>query len=224
MNAVFTDSLFQATTASQLVAALSVACLCGFTISLVYRWVYNGTSYSGSFVRSIIYLAMVTAVVMLVIGNNLARAFGLVGAMSIIRFRTAVKDPQDIVFVFFSLAVGLAAGVGLPMVALVSTFMVCVVIVVTGKLRFGDRHKRAWILQITSEMEDESKEAPYLAEVKRFCRSHQLINVRSREAGNLVDLTFLVELRHASSEASLTRALTKMPGVHSANVFFDDEN
>ncbi|MEJ2051098.1 MAG: DUF4956 domain-containing protein, partial [Calditrichota bacterium] len=101
---IFTFSL----SAGQVIINISVALLCGFIISLFYKWTYRGPNYSSNYVNSIIVLAMITAVVIMVIGNNLARAFGLVGAMSIIRFRTAVKDTQDIVFIFFALAVGLA--------------------------------------------------------------------------------------------------------------------
>ncbi len=89
---------------------LVVAFICGFIISRIYCWSSRSSSNSRNFVNSLIAMAMITAVVILVIGNNLARAFGLVGAMSIIRFRTAVKDVQDIVFIFFSLRSGWPPG------------------------------------------------------------------------------------------------------------------
>ena len=81
---------------------LLVALLCGLVIAQTYKLTFGGASYSKSISNSLVVLAMITTVVIIVIGNNLARAFGLVGAMSIIRFRTAVKDPMDIVFIFFS--------------------------------------------------------------------------------------------------------------------------
>jgi len=103
---------------------LAIALLCGFLISLLYRWTYRGPAYSTTFVSSLASLSMITALVIMVIGNNLARAFGLVGALSIIRFRTAVKDTQDIVFIFFALAVGMAAGVGLHLSAIAGTLFI----------------------------------------------------------------------------------------------------
>ena len=102
---------------------LLVAFLCGLVIAQTYKLTFGGASYSKSISNSLVVLAMITTVVIIVIGNNLARAFGLVGAMSIIRFRTAVKDPMDIVFIFFSLAIGLAAGVGLAQIAIVGPFV-----------------------------------------------------------------------------------------------------
>jgi hypothetical protein len=90
---------------------LSVALFAGLILTCLYRITYKGAGYTAGFVGSIILLTLITALVIMVIGNNLARAFGLVGAMSIIRFRTAVKDVMDIVFIFFALAVGMASGV-----------------------------------------------------------------------------------------------------------------
>ena len=80
---------------------LVVALICGVIISIFYRLTYRGPGISFSFINSLIILALITSVVIMVIGNNLARAFGLVGAMSIIRFRTAIKETQDIIFIFF---------------------------------------------------------------------------------------------------------------------------
>ncbi|MCB0843737.1 MAG: DUF4956 domain-containing protein, partial [Bacteroidetes bacterium] len=111
-------------TVADIVINLAISVICGLIISVVYRLTYKGASYSVTFVHSLVLLSMITAIVLLVIGNNLARAFGLVGAMSIIRFRTAVRDTQDIVFIFFSLAVGMAAGVGYPVIAILGTILV----------------------------------------------------------------------------------------------------
>ena len=118
---------------------LATAFACGLLMSWLYRHTYRGTAYSMTFDRSLVTLTIITAIVIAVIGNNLARAFGLVGAMSIVRFRTAVKDAQDLVFIFFSLAVGLASGVGLHILAIGGTLFVGV-----GDLRHGpDELRRA---------------------------------------------------------------------------------
>src|SRR6478736_3572303 len=100
MNEELQDIFFYALTIKDVIGRLLVALFCGVMISLFYRITYKGYSYSSTFVNSIILLTMITTIVIMVIGNNLAAAFGLVGAMSIIRFRTAVKDTQDIMFIF----------------------------------------------------------------------------------------------------------------------------
>src|SRR5690606_36700205 len=106
------------------------ALACGIAISFFYRLIFRGVSYSSSYVISVIMLFMITALVIMVIGNNLARAFGLVGAMSIIRFRTAIKDTQDIMYIFFALAAGLACGAGMYLIALTGTLFIGVTLVI----------------------------------------------------------------------------------------------
>lgn len=100
---------------------------------------------------------MITSVVILVIGNNLARAFGLVGAMSIIRFRTAVRDVQDIVFIFFALSIGMAAGVGLYTVAISGTLIISLAIIMLSVSNFGQSKKREFLLQLSYDSSDENE-------------------------------------------------------------------
>ena len=87
----------------QVILNLILAFFLGFIISLIYKKTHKGLSYSQSFVLTNIFLAVIVAMVIMVIGNNLARAFALVGALSIIRFRTVVKDTKDTAYIFWSL-------------------------------------------------------------------------------------------------------------------------
>ena len=105
-------------TLGAIVLNLILAFALGVVIAAVYRWTH--TSMAGnSMVDALIILCMLIAVVMVVIGESVARAFSLVGALSIIRFRTVVQDARDIAFVFFALAVGMAIGAGNPPVAVI---------------------------------------------------------------------------------------------------------
>ncbi|MFO7999020.1 MAG: DUF4956 domain-containing protein, partial [Bacteroidales bacterium] len=133
----FSDIFTFTITFRDLVGNLIVALLCGVIISMVYRYTYKGLNYSASFAVSIVMLTMITSIVIMVIGNNLARAFGMVGAMSIIRFRTAVKDASDIMFIFFALTIGLACGVKLYAVALFGTVFISGVFIIMSLLDFG---------------------------------------------------------------------------------------
>lgn len=203
--------------------SLVVAFVCGLVVSLVYRWTYRGASYSASLVRSMITLAMITALVMLVIGNNLARAFGLVGAMSIIRFRTALKDPQDIVFVFFALAAGMAAGVGLHVLALVSTVSIGLVIAVTARTKYATIDRQAFILRFDYVAGQGEESAAYLPVLKKYCKSTRLINVRSGGGDDRAELTFFIDLRNEEQREALTRELAETAGVRDVNLFYDSE-
>lgn len=219
----FENIAFNSIDVVDVVVSLLVALGCGLLISLVYRWTYRGASYAPGFVRSLIFLAMITALVMMVIGNNLARAFGLVGAMSIIRFRTALKDPQDIVFVFFALATGLAAGVGMYMVALVSTASICLVIVATTASGFGVLRKQSFVLQLSYEAPAGDDEATYGPVLRQYCKDHKLISARTTGPGDALDLTFLVSLKRKADHETLTRALGEAAFVRQVNVYYDEE-
>ena len=192
-------------------------------ISLLYRWSYRGTSYSATFVASLVTLAMITAVVIMAIGNNLARAFGLVGAMSIIRFRTAVKDTQDLVFIFLALAVGLAAGVGFHRLAIV-----------------GDGHRRGdapgswaarangaltrreYLVELLADEDAAGADPPWVGVLARHTRRHRLLHARSAGGGR-IELAFLVALREAEDARPLTEALSRTQGVEQVSLFYDEE-
>lgn len=92
---------------SEIIENILVALICAIFISIFYKKTYNGPGYLVSFANALILLSLITSIVIMIIGNNLARAFGLVGAMSIIRFRTAVKETHDIVYIFFALTIGM---------------------------------------------------------------------------------------------------------------------
>ena len=215
---IFTFSL----SPGQVLINLVIALLCGFIISLFYKWTYRGPNYSSSYVNSIILLAMITAVVIMVIGNNLARAFGLVGAMSIIRFRTAVKDTQDIVFIFFALAVGLAAGVGLHIIAIAGTLFISLIVWILYLTNYGNPQKKDFLLQFSLKAED-NKDAPYLSVLNEYCRSYKLVNLKSFEAGKLLELTYYVNLKRKENSDQFVQALDNLQDVNQVNLFFDEE-
>lgn len=209
----------------EIAANLAVALLCGLAVALLYRWSYRGTSYSATFVSSLVTLAMITAVVIMAIGNNLARAFGLVGAMSIIRFRTAIKDTQDLVFIFLVLAVGLAAGVGFHRLAILATLLVGATLWLLGRSGFGASRKLEYLVELVAtdrEADAGGKAPPWERVFDRMARSHRLLHARSGEGGRL-DLGFLVTLRSAQDAPALTDALGRIQGVQSVSLYFDED-
>ena len=95
---------------AEIVINMTVALAIGVLLSIVYRLTHTGLSYSQSFSQTVVFVALIVAIVMMVIGGSLARAFALVGALSIIRFRTVLKDTKDMAYIFGALALGMAAG------------------------------------------------------------------------------------------------------------------
>lgn len=110
-------------------ASMAVAFLCAVLIYLVYRYFYKGVSYSAKFGMLLIMLTMVTAFIILCISTNLVLSLGMVGALSIVRFRAAVKEPLDVGFLFFAIAAGLTAGARLYLVAVAGTVIVSLVFI-----------------------------------------------------------------------------------------------
>lgn len=202
---------------------LLVSFLCGVTISMVYRFVYKGPSYSVTFVNSLVILSMITSVVILVIGNNLARAFGLVGAMSIIRFRTAVRDVQDIVFIFFALGVGMAAGVGLYSVAISATLIISIAIILLSISNFGHTKKREFLLQITYTS-NEANEVTLEQILKKHCRKIKLVNLKNVGSDNVLEAFYHVSLKQEKKNSLLVADLNAAKILMNVNLYFDEDD
>lgn len=201
---------------------MGVAFVCGLIISSVYRLVYKGPSYQPTFVNALVMLVIITSIVIAVIGNNLARAFGLVGAMSIIRFRTAVRDTQDIVFIFYSLAIGMAAGVGLRYVAIIGTVVSGLVILLLTGIGFASPTRKEVLLQFTTTS-SEGKSPAYLGVIEKYCKKFSLINVKSTGGSQLVECFYHVILREPDKSEEFVSELRKVEGMNNINLFFDKE-
>lgn len=210
------------TTGPQIIANVTVALICGFFISWLYRHTYRGPGYSPTFVNSLVLLSMITSVVIMVVGNNLARAFGLVGAMSIIRFRTAIKNTMDIVYVFFALAIGMAAGVGLYKVAITGTLFIGLVLYIVTKSKISTPEREEYLLQFYTEPAGAEMPA-YQGIFDKYCRRYKIINVKSTGEGNLLELSYYVKLKDREKNQDFVKDLRQISGIQYVNLFFDED-
>ena len=119
-------------TPQQILMNIIVAALLGFFIFISYAISHRGTIYSKKFNASLVILTVLTGTVMTVIGNNIALSLGMVGALSIVRFRTAIKDSRDTVYIFWAIIIGICCGVGDYLVAAIGSTVVFVVILILG--------------------------------------------------------------------------------------------
>jgi uncharacterized membrane protein YhiD involved in acid resistance len=213
-------SVFPSSSADVL-ANLLVALVCGLILSVIYRATYRGPSYSVTFVNSLVLLSIIAAIIVMVIGNNIARAFGLVGAMSIIRFRTAIRDTMDLVFIFLSLALGMACGVGLSAVAIAGTLMASLVVLTLTYTHFGAPRRRHFLLQIIHHSSEQNDLSPMLT---RFCRSLKLISLKNVGLEDLTESNYHITLRDARKTEEMVRTLRQTRGVQQVNVFFDEDD
>ncbi len=209
------------TSSADVMANLLVSLVCGLVLSIIYRVTYRGPSYSVTFVNSLVLLSIISAIVVMVIGNNIARAFGLVGAMSIIRFRTAIRDTMDLVFIFLSLALGMACGVGLSAVAISGALMAGLVVIALTFTHFGAPRRRHFLLQIIYHAAEQTDLTPLLA---RFCRSLKLVSLKNVGMEDLTEGNYHITLRDARKTEEMVRTLRQAHGVLQVNVFFDEDD
>lgn len=140
----------------QLVVNMLVAFVLGMLIFLAYRITYTGVAYSRRFNISLVMMTLVTTIVMTVISNNIALSLGMVGALSIVRFRTAIKDPRDTTFIFWCIAIGICCGVSFYMAAAIGSASVFLAMVLMGRLKSDGQYllivhgKRAEMREIES--------------------------------------------------------------------------
>lgn len=194
--------------ALQTATSVMVAVVMGVIVALVYRSTHRGIQYSGSFALTLVMLAAIGTLVMMVIGDSLARAFGVFGALSLVRFRTAVKDPKDIAYVFLALAIGMAAGTGRFLLAAVGTLMICAVVAVLTKLRFGSRVRDDFLLRVVYRRGDAEASVPET--LTRAARRAVLLTLQAFD-GDAMESTWLVSLTGPPGE--IVRQLQGIDGV-----------
>ncbi|MCD4705493.1 DUF4956 domain-containing protein [bacterium] len=186
-------------------------------ISWVYRRTHQGLSYSQSFNFTLIIIGLLICVVMMIIGSNIAIAFGALGAFSLIRFRTAVKDAKDIAFVFFAVAIGMAVGTGNYMIAVLSVILISVVIVILDKIDFGSVKKFNYVLTLSSNSEESTNER--MKEIfKEYLKTESLLNANAREQGKILDLTFNINLIKDSEINKFINELSNIDGINNVNL------
>ena len=203
---------------------LIVALFCSLIIAVFYRFTYRGPGFSVSFIHSLVILSLITSIVIMVIGNHLARAFGLVGAMSIIRFRTPVKEVMDIVYIFFALAIGMAAGVGLHQVAIGGSLFIGIVLMLLTKTNFLSLRKGEYLLQFNFNSTQNYSEPPYLFIIKKFCKQYKLLNIKQGDLENEVELSYYVDIKDKNQNNLFISELRGISGISNITFYYDDEN
>jgi hypothetical protein len=219
------DQLFldyRGITFMEIVMRTALAFLLGLGVSQIYRSTHKGPSFSPSFVKTLVILSMVTSVVMMIIGNSLARAFGLVGTMAIIRFRTALKETRDIAFVFFALSVGMAAGTGSYAIAIIGSIVISALILLITVVRLASRPKRAFLLTFQLPPTDRPEQR-YIDVFRTFLSSWRILDMRSIKTGQFLDLSFEVKFKSRGESAEFVAALSRITGLDRIHLVLGDQ-
>lgn len=195
----------------EILSNLGLAIVLGLIVSLVYRQTHKGLSYSQSFTLTIVFVAAIVAIVMMVIGNSLSRAFALVGALSIIRFRTVVKDTKDTAFVFLALAVGMAAGTGNYLLGTIGTGVVSLLALALHATNFGALYKSEFILRFRLATATEGE--AHAETIDAMSRRSSLLHIEPSGDGESVQLTYDIVLKEDRSAQELATSVGEQPGV-----------
>lgn len=197
------------------VAEVVLVILLSFGLSAFIGWIYQrthrGTSYTQSFVFTLVLNGMVVALVMMIVGSNIARAFSLVGALSIIRFRNAVKETRDVGFIFFTMAIGMAVGTRFYLLAVIGTVIISLVILLMTRFDWYARQMSNQILRIQLPS-SEPFEGLFNQAFVRYTASSELIGVDSVQNGLVSELTYSVGMKRASQIEEFLDEIKRLNG------------
>ncbi|WP_122640095.1 DUF4956 domain-containing protein [Romboutsia sp. Marseille-P6047] len=173
--------------------------LLGLVISLVYMKTNKKNGYTSGFSITLIMLPVIISIIILLVGNNVARAFSLAGAFSIIRFRSAPGDPKDISYVFFTLAVGLTCGMGYIGYGIIFTTILCAVILILDAIKFAIPKTKTMQLKITIP-EDLNYEGVFEDILSKYTNSWNIEKVKTRDFGSLFELSYIIHMKPDSNQ------------------------
>lgn len=206
---IFKKSFIQETgnlTMQGFIMAMLASFICGMIVYTVYRTYFKGVIYSNNFNILLVLTSMVTCFIVIVISSNVVLSLGMVGALSIVRFRTAVKDPLDVGFLFWTVAVGVTCGAGLYIISLLGTCFISIIYIMLVKIR---NRKRVYLLIIKHG--NEAGEA-----VRREMNSIKKVLKNKTVSKGFTELTY--EVRFDAENTSLVSTLASIDGVENAVV------
>lgn len=191
---------------AQIGLSLGVALLCAAAIFLFYKYFYKGVVYNHNFNVLLVLVTMITCFIIMTISSNIVLSLGMVGALSIVRFRAAVKDPLDVGFLFWAVAAGITAGAGLYLFAVLSTLLICLIYAFFSSLK----NKKHTYLLIVSYL-PEARE-----EVAKLLDNLPYILRNKTNDGARTELT--MEIKARQENTSVVDNLTRLSGVNYATL------
>jgi uncharacterized membrane protein YhiD involved in acid resistance len=194
------------------VGDIAIALALSFVLSAMIGWVYKLThrniSYSQSYVQTLVILGMIISLIMLVVGSNIARAFALVGALSVVRFRNAIKETRDVGFIFLVMGVGMACGTRFYLLAIAAAVSICLVIVVMQRFNWFHLNVTRQVVKVQVPAEDAVDYPQEISDVLiRLTAEFDLVSMESIRGGALTELLYAVRLKKGTTPAALIAAL-----------------
>lgn len=216
---IFKSSFLEKTTSFSLIDSLlglATAFIVGLFIYVVYKKTFSGVIYSHSFNIALIIMTMATSLVIMGISSNVLLSLGMVGALSIVRFRTPIKDPMDIVFIFWSIVTGILCGAGFIPLAIVGSIFIGIVLIFFGN-KITIENPYLLIVKYSDPAVEEAMTSIIAKNVKKYS-----MKTKSVLPGSEREIIF--EVRVKEKEAQFVNELIAMNGVQSAVMLSYDGN
>lgn len=196
----------------EVAAAMGLCLVCTLAISQVYRFTHRTSGYSQSYTQSLVLLSLVTTLIMIVIGSNIARAFSLVGALSIIRFRNAVKETRDVAYIFFAMAIAMACGTRFYALGILGTVLNCATLVGMHVTNYGASNgtaERLLTIQLAPGVDPEASLGTALQEL---FRKASLVSMESVRQGLLTQVVYSVAPRDGVNGGQVLETISRVNG------------
>jgi hypothetical protein len=207
----------------KLLAALTLTFFLCLLLTYIYRETHRGLSYSVSLVHTFIIMGVTISVIMVIIGSNIARAFALVGALSIIRFRNPVKDSRDVGFIFMAMAIGMATGTGFYLYAVIFTLFVCVMVFFLYRFDIGAKTIHEVLLRVHLP-ESLDYHSVFNDVFFKSLHDQSLLSVETVRSGTLLELVYAIQFKKGVREAEFLDALRAINGNNKVALFIGQEN
>ncbi|GAA0862126.1 DUF4956 domain-containing protein [Paraclostridium tenue] len=197
-------------TAFDAIETMFIAFLLSMVIFWTYKITFSGVMYNRKFNVSLVMLTLVTTMVMIVIGNDIALSLGMVGALSIVRFRTAIKDPRDTGYIFWGIVVGLSVGSSNYMIAIVGSLFLFLVLLMFSFSGFGKEDRYILIIRGLREREEEIMRCVF--------NSFKGSQLRAKNSvGNNMEIIYQIKIKN-NEDKNIINDLYNIEGVNTVNI------
>lgn len=200
-----------------------LAFIVGTVLSLTYMATFEGLSYSKSFIQSLVLSPIVSAIAMQAIDGSLARGIGMMGAFSILRFRSNLKDPKDMFFLFASLSLGISCGVHAYAVTISGGLCFCLVIFILSKTPFTQTTQFDGLLRFNIPTDPISQQHVHNV-LQKNCRRFALVTLKDSAQGNRIDYAYQVKLRDENEQSKLINELQSINSMGGLQLLLQQAN
>jgi len=205
--------------AEQIIASLLICFVLSTAVATVYRWTFQSLSYSRSFVHTMVLSSMVVSMIIMAVGNSLARGLGILGSLAIVRFRTPVRDTRDMTFLFACLGIGVACGAAVYGVAVITTMIFAAAALLLHWSPFASRRQQEALLRFVLPADSVSEEK--VKDIMRTtCSAFTLVAMREIHQGELVEHCYHVRLMDPSYHSEIVNSLAQIPDLSEPNLLF----